>query len=145
MKIDVGQLAFFADLKAVKLKVCSAFHYQLQGKFQVNVYPTTGRIYIQGMNYGKTVRDHVEAVDYATGDRFPKGIEAAKRKPMTAKKDFLWKISGTKRCGICLLPIATKEEATVDHKIPRSRGGSNRMDNLQLAHATCNQEKGNSV
>lgn len=138
MKIDVDQLGFFAGIKNVQMKVCTQFHIQLQGRYQVNVYPSTGRIYIQGMNYSARIHDHVEAVDYATGDRFPKGIEAAKRKPMTAKKDFLWKISGTKRCGICLLPIATKEEATVDHKIPRSRGGSNRMDNLQLAHATCN-------
>lgn len=144
-KIDIGQLSFFADLKAVKMKVCTAHHIQLHGKYLVNVYPTTGRIYIQGMNYSARIFDHVEAVDYATGDRFPTGIEAPARKAMTAKKRFLWQSSGSKKCGICLQPIATYEQATVDHKIPLSRGGSNRMDNLQLAHEECNQKKGNSV
>lgn len=143
-KIDAGRLSDFAAAKNVKLKVCSAFHYQLDGKYQVNVYPTTGRIYIQGMNYSTKIFDAEEAVQYAAGERFPKGIEGDPRKAMTARKRFLWQ-SGKKVCGICKLPIATMAEATVDHKIPLARGGSNRMDNLQLAHDACNQEKGSKV
>lgn len=143
-KIDIGQLTFFAGIKNVQLKVFTAYHVQLQGKYQVNVYPTTGRIYIQGMNYSARISDHVEAVDYATGDRFPRGIDPAKRKALGKQKWLMWK---TRRheCGICGKEIPTFEEATVDHKVPRSRGGSNRMDNLQLAHERCNQAKGNSV
>lgn len=145
MKIDVDQLGFFAGIKNVQMKVCTQFHIQLQGKYQVNVYPSTGRIYIQGMNYSARINDHVEAVDYATGDRFPAGIDPAKRRPLGRKKHHLWFTHQRRTCGICGLPIATFEEATVDHKVPRSRGGSNRMDNLQLAHEVCNQKKGNSV
>ncbi len=139
------QLEFYAGLKAVTVKVCTEHHVQLNGKYQVNVYPTTGRIYIQGMNYSARVFDHVEAVDYATGDRFPGGVKSPGRKAMTGKKTMLWDRMAYRKCGICKLPIATMAEATVDHKIPLSRGGSNRMDNLQLAHQTCNQEKGKKV
>lgn len=48
-------------------------------------------------------------------------------------------------CGICNNPIEYTWELTVDHVQPKSRGGSNRVDNLQPAHMTCNQKKGNDV
>ena len=34
-------------------------------------------------------------------------------------------------------------DATIEHKIPRSHGGSNRAENLTLACLACNQEKSN--
>ncbi len=44
-------------------------------------------------------------------------------------------------CGLCLFPIASLEEATIDHIKPRSLGGENRGANKQLAHAKCNNFK----
>lgn len=50
------------------------------------------------------------------------------------------------RCIICNSPIrfevATGEGATVEHIIPRSRGGGNDPLNLGIAHGRCNAEKG---
>lgn len=46
------------------------------------------------------------------------------------------------RCGICGEAIPAGEEFHVDHIIPVSRGGSDHADNLQMAHARCNQIKG---
>lgn len=37
------------------------------------------------------------------------------------------------------------QKATVDHIIPRSRGGTSRMENLQLACERCNREKADRV
>lgn len=37
------------------------------------------------------------------------------------------------------------EEATVDHIIPKSLGGSNHPSNLQMAHGPCNWSKGNKL
>lgn len=43
------------------------------------------------------------------------------------------------------LPHATlwkKQRPSFDHICPRSRGGSDRPENLQLTHAACNRRKG---
>lgn len=47
-------------------------------------------------------------------------------------------------CQLCFRPV--KEiHATKDHIIPKSLGGGNGQDNLQLAHHWCNLIKGDSV
>lgn len=46
-------------------------------------------------------------------------------------------------CHLCLKPIETKEEYSVDHIIPRSKGGTNDLDNLRPAHRKCNYSRNN--
>jgi len=41
--------------------------------------------------------------------------------------------------------VWAKQRATLDHIIPRSKGGSDAAENLQLAHARCNKIKGNRL
>lgn len=54
-------------------------------------------------------------------------------------------------CYLCQEPIdmkvprTSKRGATVDHVIPLSRGGSDEMDNLKLAHWICNNKKSNKL
>jgi 5-methylcytosine-specific restriction endonuclease McrA len=36
-------------------------------------------------------------------------------------------------------------EPTFDHIVPRSFGGSDTFENLQIAHGTCNKQKGNAI
>lgn len=45
-------------------------------------------------------------------------------------------------CAICTEPFKSMKEITFDHKTPISKGGLDELDNLQLAHLSCNQEKG---
>lgn len=45
------------------------------------------------------------------------------------------------RCGICK-NLLDKGAAQIDHIVPRSRGGRNEFDNIQLAHPGCNASKG---
>lgn len=45
-------------------------------------------------------------------------------------------------CALCKTYLDI-DEATIDHKIPKSKGGTNDIKNLQLAHQVCNKVKGN--
>ncbi len=42
-------------------------------------------------------------------------------------------------------PIGSPSSPTVDHVVPRSRGGSNDVANLRLAHRRCNGRRGNHL
>lgn len=48
-------------------------------------------------------------------------------------------------CKLCSKVIKNWEEASIDHIIPRSKGGSNDYENLQLAHKSCNNQKGDQI
>jgi 5-methylcytosine-specific restriction endonuclease McrA len=58
-----------------------------------------------------------------------------------------WLPSRELRCEICgrkvstLLPRDHPHRATIDHIYPRGQGGSNALDNLQVACRRCNQAK----
>lgn len=65
------------------------------------------------------------------------------------RRDRLYEKQGG-LCAICGAPMPApgtrrghKRQATLDHKIPFSWGGSNDLGNLQLAHRRCNERKGN--
>jgi 5-methylcytosine-specific restriction endonuclease McrA len=51
------------------------------------------------------------------------------------------------RCGICHEPIdmsrsfPDRMSASIDHKVPLSYGGTDEIENLQLAHFSCNASK----
>lgn len=59
--------------------------------------------------------------------------------------------SGSGDCALCgrvvdlSLRFPAPLSGSVDHVTPVSRGGSNELDNLQLAHLACNMRKGASV
>ena len=40
-------------------------------------------------------------------------------------------------CWFCALPMGA--DCTIEHLVPRSKGGGNRLDNYALAHAACNR------
>ena len=48
-------------------------------------------------------------------------------------------------CGICgkLFQNVWPQHIVADHIVPRSKGGSNHIDNLQAAHRSCDSAKGN--
>lgn len=43
------------------------------------------------------------------------------------------------RCGACGYPMG--EDVTIDHVVPKGRGGANHFTNYLAMHARCNNEK----
>ena len=43
------------------------------------------------------------------------------------------------RCGICKEPMGT--DISVDHIVPKAKGGGDELENLQAAHKGCNSRK----
>ena len=66
-----------------------------------------------------------------------------KRKSMRfSRSDLFLRDSGT--CQYCEAKLS-KEDATVDHVLPRSRGGSTSWENCVLCCNTCNGKKGSKT
>lgn len=45
-------------------------------------------------------------------------------------------------CGICQEPIEKMSDVTIDHIEPVRRGGTDKLENLRLAHEFCNTQRG---
>lgn len=58
-------------------------------------------------------------------------------------KVLLW--DKGKNCQWCFNKILTFEQATLDHIIPKNKGGHTRLANLQLMHKRCNCVKSNRI
>lgn len=52
---------------------------------------------------------------------------------------YLW----DNNCKLCGKKFKSFEETTIDHIIPKSKGGLNHITNYQLSHLKCNAKKGN--
>lgn len=48
-------------------------------------------------------------------------------------------------CGLCGRPAIEGDPWQPDHIMPVSRGGTSRIDNLQLAHTSCNRRRGSQL
>ncbi len=74
-------------------------------------------------------------------DRPPKRTDLGKIPPYRTNAQFLYgkQIGNCAGCGVHF-PFSG---LTVDHILPRSRGGTDHLDNLQLLCLGCNSSKGN--
>ena len=45
-------------------------------------------------------------------------------------------------CCLCGKPIEKEKELSIDHLMPRSRGGVDEIGNWGISHKVCNQQKG---
>jgi 5-methylcytosine-specific restriction endonuclease McrA len=79
------------------------------------------------------------------GERYQRSYDGASqelRRRLLAK----WKANpDAVRCHLCGLPVREGDPWEVDHIIPASRGGASTLDNLALAHASCNRRRGSRL
>lgn len=67
--------------------------------------------------------------------------------PQQTRKDLIASALKSKApCPLCNSPLSQFEDHLhIDHITPRSRGGKNTLDNLQVVHKTCNLRKSDKV
>ena len=56
----------------------------------------------------------------------------------------LYKYNGILTCEICKKPINdnnANKKISIDHIIPKSKGGNGNIENLRIAHRICNAER----
>jgi hypothetical protein len=82
----------------------------------------------------------------------PKKVSATKLKFLKMKVmggrretvyKFMKKKYGEVPCYVCSRHVKEKN-ATLEHIIPLSKGGTDEMDNLSISHFQCNQARGNN-
>lgn len=136
-----------AAAHGMDFKKCSTYHYQVHGVYLLNIYPTSERVHIQGSNAAMHFKSVEELLYLANGRKTPSKTVPEKRlKPKQGyqMKMKLWS-SGIRNCFVCLGEFRDFSEVTLEHKVPLSRGGSNRYDNLALSHEICNHARGDTL
>lgn len=134
-------------LKGFKVKEYKPYHFQVRHDgFIFNIYPTTQTLYINGAFKG---------IKYDSLEHLTRIIKRKVNLPAVGKGKRVKRESSYKQdkkklyvkckiCAICKVSFKNIKEATLDHKIPLMRGGSNQFDNMQLTHEKCNSKKGNN-
>lgn len=137
----------FLKSKGFVVRQCNEWHIQIKHRsFTFNIYPTKNRVYINGMTKGFNYfgnDDLLKILEMEGSLESNKSIKIAKRRTYRHQKVSLFLKSNI--CWICRQNIGNVDEASIDHAIPLAKGGSNRMDNLRLAHVACNHKKGDSL
>lgn len=123
------------------------YHFQIRDKYIVNFYPKTKTYYING----SVKKGFYQLIDtlilISKGQANPVNITKKTKRMNKSSRPIrkrLWD-NGVRNCYVCGRKFKTFEKATLEHKIPLSKGGSNRMDNLTLSHKMCNLQKGNRL
>jgi 5-methylcytosine-specific restriction protein A len=126
------------------------YHFSIKGTiYNVNFYPTKKTFYINGCNAINkktcTYKTIEELIDIADGKK--NFLNSLSEKNAKRKNYKHWKkqlFENIKSCFWCNKEL-TLETATVEHKIPLSKGGSNRNDNITLACRECNAKRKNNT
>lgn len=136
-----------AEKHDVSFRECTEHHIQLKALHTVNVYESTQCFYVNGMSKKEnfSVHNPLNLIRIAKGESDLKiKDEKVKRKSFKkTKRLFLFQKNPT--CFFCGDLLTDWESATIEHKIPLAKGGTNRNDNLALSHHECNQERGTDI
>lgn len=144
MNPAIRKLAKIAERHGLEVVMRPNDHVQVRGgAMTVNWYPASKSktAYCNGSVAGRSCPKPEDVIALAVGKAEPCAARQ-NRRTMKGARSRMWKKSP--HCFWCGA-VVTFEESTVDHRIPLSRGGSNRSDNLVLACKTCNHARGNDL
>lgn len=145
MNTEVAKLRKLCNRANVELIERQNGHFQIKGAMLVNYYPTSKKqsAYVAGTTEKLSYISPERAVQIAVGKQeftlYTK--EKRQRSYLDVKIKMLKKCNKCHWCGLVL----TIETATLDHRIPLSRGGLNNENNYVLACRDCNADRGNDL
>lgn len=144
MSDSVAQLERLAKQHGVTVTVRANGHVQARGSILVNWYPNSRKavMYVAGTVKGVEHATPMQVIDAAIGKHLPKIPTVERRKSYTHAKLELWRRDP--HCYWCRVELS-QDAATVDHRIPLSRGGLNCGNNYVLSCHPCNNARGNSI
>ena len=139
------ELRDIVEKAGLQLVICGNGHFQIVGgKFLVNYYPNTRKgqkIYIASTKEGISVNSIEEVIHAA--NNLPVNLQSEERRANYTKQ-LKWLFRKGSQCHICLKNVE-RQDGSVDHIIPLSKGGLNNRNNYALAHKVCNLRKGHST
>lgn len=142
-KLDIESLSQELEEQGLSLEKKSNHHYHITGgKFLINYYPSTQKIYVAGTT-GATKVSSVEMMIRAANGDFA-AAKKAKRKNKSNRALRGKMLKKNDLCCICGNPM-TLDDSSLEHVIPLSKGGLNHPNNYALSHIACNLAKGSSL
>jgi hypothetical protein len=138
--VTFDEFACVAEAKGLVAVRFSAQHWQLQGALRpVNYYPDTKTIYVNGQKKAYAWGDGLKAIEVAVSG--PESVPYKKTMSgVRRKKRRKQLFSASPYCYWCK-ELVSEAEASLEHLVPLSKGGSNRIDNTVLAHRACNEAR----
>jgi HNH endonuclease len=148
--MTIEQIESAVKAAGLSWKTCSPSHWQVIGGIAVvNVHRGKSgyTIYVQGMGKGRKANSPKDVVESAKQLQSIGKVTERKRCRGTKKRKWNQAVNRGEvpRCHWCGTEFGGKHEATGDHVIPLSRGGSNGDDNIVLACKLCNEKRKNNV
>ena len=142
---DLKQLIKLTEKHDIEVTLKPNYHVQLKGPLLVNYYPSskTRTAYVAGTTGGRKWVAPEEAIAMCFKAPTAKTRIDKRKSSYKRQKAALWK-KGIKRCFWCEKEL-TLETATMEHKIPLSRGGLDNANNRTLACAECNHGRSSEM
>lgn len=144
-KLTFSDFAALAESEGLQALDRGHGHWQVRGKIIVNYYPHARRgptIYINGTRQALGTGTPAKVMKLANSQPpLRPGTAGPRPRPEWVKRQRARLFKRDPRCHWCRAPL-TLETATLEHIIPRARGGSDYPDNLTLACLECNFQRG---
>ena len=132
----------YASATGLRVRDCGHGHWRIEGgTVEVNYWPLSRKksAFVDGTTISIKDATPEQVVELALTGPKKVPFDARRKRTGSSRRNKLRMMAIDPTCAFCGCEL-TDKTATVDHIVPLARGGSNWLDNLQLACKKCNQD-----